>query len=74
MICRLMLSLKKGADTPEIGWSAATVPTAQNTGGHTSKRSYNVPFAQAYDKGSAPSTEEDIPLETIPPPVTRGYA
>ena len=70
MIGRLMLSLKKAGETPGVGWSAASITNTQVPG--VPKRYHNGPHAPPYEDGTASSTDEDIPLATMPSHMARG--
>lgn len=54
MINRLILSLKKAADTSEAGWSSRGIS-------HASKRPHDLEFAQIPDEDTLSFTEEDAP-------------
>lgn len=75
MIGRLMLSLKKAADTRRVGWEVTTMTYTPNTEGGTSKRGHSIRFAPALGEGATFSTEGDLPLAAAIPSLTvRGYA
>ena len=65
MIGRLMLSLKRAADTTEVGWSLTGMTHTSNSWGGTQKRSNSVRFAPASDEDTVLPTE-DIPLAVVP--------
>jgi len=69
MIGRLMLSLKKAADTSEVGWSLTGATHTSYLGGRTPKRSNSVRFAPLSDEDTVLPTEEDIPLAVVPSPM-----
>jgi len=69
MIGRLMLSLKKAADTSEAGWSLTGTTQAPNPGDRTPKRSNGARFAQLSDEDTVLPTEEDIPLTVVSCPM-----
>ena len=66
MVGRLMLSLRKAADKPDVGWSLASTTHASD-GGHpryTMTRPHEMQFAPI-SEGTGLPTEEDISLATI---------
>ena len=74
MISRLMLSLKKAADTRQVGWEVTTTTYTPNPGGKTSKRFHSIRFAPAPGERVTLSTEGEIHLATVPSPTTQEFA
>jgi len=64
-----MLSLKKAADTREVGWSVSTMKYAPDPAGHASKPLRSMRFAPAFDEVTAVPIEEGVPLAIIPSPM-----
>lgn len=67
MISRLMLSLKKAADTSRVRWSLGSVTHISNPKGYTPKRSNGIQFAPISDGETALPVGEGIPLGTVLP-------
>lgn len=67
MIGRLLLSLRKAADTSEAGWSLTTSHTSNSPERRrrTSIRRYEMQFARISDGDAGPPTEENIPLAIV---------
>ena len=59
MISRLMLSLKKAADTSEVGWSFRSIS-------HKTRQLHDLEFVQISDEDTLSFAEEETPLETVP--------
>lgn len=65
MISRLMLSLKKAADTRQVGWEVTTTTYTPNPGGKASKRFHSIRFAPAPGQPATLSTEGEIHMATV---------
>jgi len=74
MISRLMLSLKKAADTRHVGWEVTTTTYTPHPGGKTSKRLHSIQFAPAPGQAATLSTEGDIALAAVSSPTAEEYA
>lgn len=66
MVGRLILSLRKAADEPEVGWSLASTTRASNLEhpSYITTQPHEVQFAPISEDAGLP-TEEDISLATV---------
>ena len=75
MISRLMLSLKKAADTRQVGWEVTTTTFTPYQGGKASKRLRSIRFAPPPgERATTLSTEGEIHLATVPSSMAQEYA
>ena len=72
MSSRLILSLRKAADTSEVGRSFASMAHTQNPGGRTPKRTHDMQFAPVPGEATVLTAEADIPPATVLSPTPSG--